>query len=68
MSRIQQEWLLPLIERDENFRERFYNDDYSLEPDYNLLPSINPVMVVMVVIVTINPSTLEKNHEENISI
>jgi hypothetical protein len=63
MSRIQQEWLLPLIERDENFRERFYNDDHSLEPDYNRLPSINTVMVL---IVTTNLSTLEKNHEENL--
>ena len=65
MSRIQQDYLLPRIEQDNGFRERFYDDNDTLEPDYNLLPSINPVMVV---IVTINPSTLEKNHEKDLSI
>lgn len=39
MSRIQQDWLLPLIEQDDDFREHFYNDDKSLEPDYNPLPT-----------------------------
>ena len=38
MSRIQQYWLLPLIEQDDAFRERFYDDNNSLEPDYNPLP------------------------------
>ena len=40
MSRIQQDWLMPLIEQDEGFREQFYNDDKSIEPDYNPLPTI----------------------------
>ena len=38
MSRIQQDWLLPLIEQDNGFREWFYDEDKSLEPDYNPLP------------------------------
>ena len=38
MSRIQQDWLLPLIEQDNGFREWFYDDNKSLEPDYNPLP------------------------------
>jgi hypothetical protein len=44
MSKIQQNWLLPLIANDEEFRERFYSDDYSLEPDYNPLPITHTVM------------------------
>jgi hypothetical protein len=38
MSRIQQDYLLPRIEQEDEFREHFYNDDKSLEPDYNPLP------------------------------
>ena len=57
MSRIQQDWLLPLIEQDDGFRERLYSDDNSLEPDYNPLPITHTVMVILV---TTNPSILEK--------
>ena len=38
MSRIQQDYLLPRIEQEDEFREHFYNDDKSLEPDNNPLP------------------------------
>lgn len=48
MSKIQQGYLLPRIEQDENFRERFYSDEHSVEPDYLPSPSSITHTVLMI--------------------